>query len=98
MELGLYGTILVEPVSFDYNPIDKEIVLTLDDIKIVDGDVDVFSKDHVNHSLMGRFGNTMFVNGETDYILDVKEGEIVRFLPHVYIPAKWGYIYFMNLW
>ena len=79
MELGLYGTILVEPVSFDYNPVDKEIVLTLDDIKIVDGDVDVFSKDHVNHSLMGRFGNTMFVNGETDYILDVKEGEIVRF-------------------
>ncbi len=79
MELGLYGTILVEPVSFDYNPVDKEIVLTVDDIKIVDGDVDVFSKDHVNHSLMGRFGNTMFVNGETDYILDVKEGEIVRF-------------------
>jgi len=79
MELGLYGSILVEPVSFDYNRIDKEIVLTLDDIKIVDGDVDVFSKDYTNHSLMGRFGNTMFVNGETDFVLDVEEFEIVRF-------------------
>jgi len=79
MELGLYGAIIVEPVSFDYNLVDQEIVLSLDDIKIVDGDVDVFSKDYVNYSLMGRFGNTMFVNGETDYILDVEQGEIVRF-------------------
>jgi FtsP/CotA-like multicopper oxidase with cupredoxin domain len=28
---------------------------------------------------MGRFGNAMFVNGETDYILDVEEGKTVRF-------------------
>jgi len=79
LELGLYGSILVEPTSFDYNLVDQEIPLILDDIKIENGDVDVFSKDYTNYALMGRFGNTMFVNGETEYILDVKEGEIVRF-------------------
>ncbi len=79
LELGLYGAILVEPTSFDYNLVDQEIPLILDDIKIENGDVDVFSKDYTNHALMGRFGNTMFVNGETNYILDVKKGEIIRF-------------------
>ena len=79
MELGLYGTIIVEPVFFDYNPVDQEIVLILDDIKIENGDVDVFGTDYTNHVLMGRFGNAMFVNGETDYILDVEEGKTVRF-------------------
>src|SRR3989344_619543 len=28
---------------------------------------------------MGRFGNVMLVNGETDYTLSVKKGEVIRF-------------------
>jgi len=31
------------------------------------------------HALMGRFGNVMMVNGETDYRLEARRGEVVRF-------------------
>jgi len=31
------------------------------------------------HALMGRFGNVMMVNGQTDYRLAVRKGEVVRF-------------------
>jgi len=79
MELGLYGNILVEPTNENQNQVDHEVVIMLDDILIEDGNVDTFSRDIVQRALMGRFGNTMFINGESDYNLDVKEGEIVRF-------------------
>ena len=38
-----------------------------------------FGKDAPTHALMGRFGNVMMVNGETDYRLTAKKGEVVRF-------------------
>lgn len=79
MELGLYGNILVEPSLKNYNQVDLEIPLILDDIKIENGDVAEFSKDYARYTLMGRFGNTMLVNGNTEYNLDVNEGNIVRF-------------------
>ncbi|MFA4935249.1 MAG: multicopper oxidase family protein [Candidatus Methanoperedens sp.] len=79
-ELGLYGNILVEPRSRNYfNPVDKEAALFLDDIKIVKGDVEPFSRDYARFALTGRFGNIMLLNGETDYQLNVKKGEVVRF-------------------
>ena len=77
-ELGLYGNILVEPTK-NYNPVDKEVALFLDDIKIEKGDVDLFSKNFARFALTGRFGNIMLVNGETNYTLNVKKGEAVRF-------------------
>ena len=83
VELGLYGNILVQPKSEDhyYNPVNREVALFLDDIRISDnGDVDTFNKDHDRFSLMGRFGNIMLLNGETDYQFNVREGEVVRFL------------------
>lgn len=82
LELGLYGNILVQPKFANnyYNPVNREVPLFLDDIMISDnGDIDMFSRDHVRFSLMGRFGNIMFLNGETDYQINVKEGEVVRF-------------------
>lgn len=79
MELGLYGNILVEPTNENRNQVDHEVTIMLDDILIEDGNVDTFSRDYVQRALMGRFGNTMFINGEQNYNLDVKEGEIVRF-------------------
>ncbi len=79
MELGLYGNILVEPSLKNYNQVDLKIPLILDDIKIENGDVAEFSKDYARYALMGRFGNTMFVNGNTEYNLDVNEGNVVRF-------------------
>lgn len=79
-ELGLYGNILVEPSSRSYfNPVDKEVALFLDDIKIVNGDVEPFSKDMARFALTGRFGDIALTNGETDYQLNVKKGEAVRF-------------------
>ena len=32
------------------------------------------------HALMGRFGNVMMVNGETDHTLTAQTGEVIRFL------------------
>ena len=86
MELGLYGNILVEPISENHNQVDHEVMIMLDDILIEDGNVDTFSRDIVQRALMGRFGNTMFINGESKYNLDVNEGEIVRF--HLTNPAN----------
>lgn len=78
-ELGLYGNIIVEPSDPRYyNQVDMETTLILDDVRIVGGDVEVFSKDYVKRSLMGRFGNVMLINGEENYELGVDMGEKIR--------------------
>jgi FtsP/CotA-like multicopper oxidase with cupredoxin domain len=41
--------------------------------------VPTFSKDEINHTLMGRFGNTMLVNGTTNFSLNAHQGDVVRF-------------------
>lgn len=79
-ELGLYGNFLVVPKERDYwAEVDREEALFLDDILIENGQIAVFSKSIVDHTLMGRFGNVMLVNGEDNYKLNVKQGERVRF-------------------
>lgn len=79
-ELGLYGNYLVTPTNEEYwNPVNREAALFLDDILIEDGKVSPFYKNSANHTLMGRFGNVMLVNGETDYSFSAKKGEVVRF-------------------
>lgn len=79
-ELGLYGNYFVTPTDTKYwSPVNREIPLFLDDILIEDGEIKPFSKEYADHALMGRFGNTMLVNGETDYKLSVKQGEVIRF-------------------
>ena len=78
-ELGLYGNYLVVPDDENYwNPVNREIPLFLDDILIENGAINL-SKDDADHTLMGRFGNVMLVNGETDYLLFAKKGEVIRF-------------------
>lgn len=80
-ELGLYGNYLV--VSDDPNywaPANRELPLVLDDILLrSDGSVAPFSTTTADHALMGRFGNTMLVNGETSYQLNAQQGEVIRF-------------------
>lgn len=79
-ELGLYGNFLVTPEKNEYwSDVDREVTLFLDDILLVNGQIAQFNKQVVDHTLMGRFGNTMLVNGETAYILPVKQGEKIRF-------------------
>jgi FtsP/CotA-like multicopper oxidase with cupredoxin domain len=78
-ELGLYGNILVEPARADYwPPAHREVVLTLDDILLEDGQVAPFRRKEPTHSAMGRFGDVLLVNGETDLSLETKLGEVVR--------------------
>jgi FtsP/CotA-like multicopper oxidase with cupredoxin domain len=78
-ELGLYGNILVAPSDPDYwPPANRELLLTLDDILIEDGDIAAFAEE-TTHVAMGRFGNVMLVAGETDLQLKAKRGEVVRF-------------------
>ena len=79
-ELGLYGNIIVEPISEDYyDKVDKEEFLFLDDIRLAKNDVDTYGKDFARFALMGRFGNILLINGETEYNLTVKRGDLVRF-------------------
>ena len=38
-----------------------------------------YDSEIATHTLMGRFGNTMMINGDTNYSLQVKQGEIAQF-------------------
>lgn len=79
-ELGLYGNFLVTPEKKDYwAEVDREEVLFIDDVLIQNGKIAPFDKNIVDNTLMGRFGNVMFVNGNEKYNLNVKQGERVRF-------------------
>ena len=79
-DLGLYGNMMVTPPEADYyGPAHREEVVILDDILIDDYGLMHFGASTPTHALMGRFGNVMLVNGSTDYAIDVKRGEVVRF-------------------
>jgi FtsP/CotA-like multicopper oxidase with cupredoxin domain len=79
-ELGLYGNILVTPSESDYwPPANRQLLLTLDDILIEDGQIAAFREAETTHVAMGRFGNVMLVSGEPDLRLEAKRGEVVRF-------------------
>ena len=79
-ELGLYGTILVVPADADYwPPVHREVVLTLDDILVEEGQVAAFRRSQTTHAAMGRFGNVLLVGGEPAPALAAQRGEVVRF-------------------
>jgi FtsP/CotA-like multicopper oxidase with cupredoxin domain len=78
-ELGLYGNILVVPAEFGYwPPVNREVVLTVDDILLEDGKVAPFSPTETTYAAMGRFGNLLLVGGDPDLQLPAKAGEVVR--------------------
>ena len=79
-EMGLYGNIVVEPGEADYwPPVKRELTLTLDDVLLEDGNVAPFDRRHPTYTAMGRFGNTLLVNGEPALSLEARRGEVVRF-------------------
>ena len=78
-ELGLYGNILVVPAEPDYwPPVDRELILTLDDLLLEDGKVAPFSPTETSYAAMGRFGNVFLVAGDSEARLQVSAGEVVR--------------------
>jgi FtsP/CotA-like multicopper oxidase with cupredoxin domain len=80
LDMGLYGNIVVEPADPDYWPVvDREVVVTLDDVLVEDGRIAAFHEAGPTHVAMGRFGNVMLTGGETDLALGAQVGEVVRF-------------------
>lgn len=80
-DLGLFGNMMVTPSEADYYGLaNREVVFVLDDILMDDSGVLPWGDTAPTHALMGRFGNVMMVNGETDHTLTVQTGEVVRFL------------------
>ena len=80
LEMGLYGTILVDAADESaWSPVNREIVATVDDLLIEGGHIASFSTDGPTYTAMGRFGNVMFTSGKTDARLEVRTGEVVRF-------------------
>jgi FtsP/CotA-like multicopper oxidase with cupredoxin domain len=79
LEMGLYGTIIVEPSDQSYWPaVDRQLTLTLDDLLIEDGQIAPFHRSGPNYTAMGRFGNVMLINGETEFAGQAEVGEVVR--------------------
>ena len=79
-ELGQYGNILVVPADPEYwPPVNREILLTLDDSCSRTGRSRPSAASETNYVAMGRFGNVLLVGGEPDLSLTAQRGEVVRF-------------------
>ena len=72
-EMWLYGNFAVTEDKY-WNDVDREEYLILDDFS----EDDIFYKDKVNKTLMGRFGNIMMINNDENYKLEVNTGDITR--------------------
>ena len=78
-EMGLYAPIIVEPSDSSYWPhVDRQLTITLDDVLIEDGHIEPFSRSGPNFVAMGRFGNVMLINGESEFSGEAAAGEVVR--------------------
>jgi FtsP/CotA-like multicopper oxidase with cupredoxin domain len=79
LEMGLYGTIIVDPSDPSYWPaVDRHLTLTLDDLLVEDGHIAPFHRSGPNYTAMGRFGNVMLISGETEFAGQAAVGEVVR--------------------
>jgi FtsP/CotA-like multicopper oxidase with cupredoxin domain len=79
LEMGLYGTIVVEPADPAYWPAaDRQLTLTLDDLLVEEGHIAPFKRSGPTFVAMGRYGNVMLINGETQFSGQAAAGEVVR--------------------
>lgn len=78
--MGLFGNMLVDAAEGDYySPVNQEQSLVFDDLLINADTLIPFGKEGPDFALMGRVGNVLLVNGEPDWSLKVRRGEVVRF-------------------
>jgi FtsP/CotA-like multicopper oxidase with cupredoxin domain len=79
LEMGLYGTIVVEPTDPSYWPaVDRQLAITLDDLLVEAGHIAPFRRSGPTFVAMGRFGNVMLTNGQTVFSGEAVLGEVVR--------------------
>jgi hypothetical protein len=72
--------IVVVPAEADYwAPVNREVIVTLDDVLIEDGQMAPYNLAGPTFVAMGRFGNVMLTGGEKNLELDARIGEVVRF-------------------
>ncbi len=77
--MGLYGNFLVTPNDPAYwSPADREETLFLSDILMEDDAIAPFSDKYITHAMMGRFGNTLFANAQTNLAMTALPGEVQR--------------------
>jgi FtsP/CotA-like multicopper oxidase with cupredoxin domain len=80
LDMGLYGNIVVDPAEEDYwAPVNREAVVTLDDVLVEDGRIAPYNVDGPNFVAMGRFGNVMLTAGHRFLNIDAHAGEVMRF-------------------
>ncbi|MCG8467179.1 MAG: multicopper oxidase family protein [Gemmatimonadetes bacterium] len=79
-DMGLAGNLMVRSTDPGYyGSAHSEEVLMLDDLLLGEHGLVPYGLERATHALMGRFGNTLVVNGETSYELDVSRNQVVRF-------------------
>ena len=77
--LGLYGNYIVTPTDENFwSPVNQEWPITVNDLLMGNGQAAPFNSGEADHTLMGRYGNTFFVNGNTNTVFEAKQGEVVR--------------------
>ena len=80
LAMGLYGNIVVLPIEADYwPPVNREVTVTLHDVLVEEGKVAPFHRSGPDHVAMGRYGNVMLTDGEVEWALGARVGEVVRF-------------------
>lgn len=79
-DLGLYGSMHVRSSNPNYyGPANRQQNLLLDDLLAGTDGPTPHGAEAPTHALMGRLGNMLLVNGEPNYQLNVRRGEVVRF-------------------
>ncbi len=77
---GMYGAIVVEPKTVNYWPAsDADQTLILADALIDENGLLVPFESKADHTLMGRYGNLMLINGKTNWQTEVKANTVQRF-------------------
>jgi FtsP/CotA-like multicopper oxidase with cupredoxin domain len=80
IDMGLYGNIVVEPSDAHYWPAcDRDAVLTIDDFLLEHGEAGIYDRAAPDHVAMGRFGNVFLVSGRSDWTMNARQHEVVRF-------------------
>lgn len=77
---GMYGAIVVEPKTDDYwSAVDGDQTLILADAFTDSNGLLLPFNDKADHTLMGRYGNLMLINGKTNWQTEVKASTVQRF-------------------